>query len=52
MGYVGLDYLFSKRTDLYAEVDNNRLSGAYPLPAFMGTRASATSFSVGLRHRF
>ena len=52
MGYVGLDYLFSKRTDLYAEVDNNRLSGAYPLPGFMGTRASATSFSVGLRHRF
>jgi predicted porin len=52
MGYVGLDYLFSKRTDLYAEVDNNRLSGAYPLPAFMGTRESATSFSVGLRHRF
>jgi predicted porin len=52
MGYVGLDYLFSKRTDVYAEVDNNRLSGAYPLPAFMGTRASATSFSVGLRHRF
>lgn len=52
MGYVGLDYLFSKRTDLYAEVDHNRLTGAYPLPAFMGTRASATSFSVGLRHRF
>ncbi len=52
MGYVGLDYLFSKRTDVYAEVDNNRLSGAYPLPAFMGTRASSTSFSVGLRHRF
>jgi predicted porin len=52
MGYVGLDYLLSKRTDVYAEVDNNRLSGAYPLPAFMGTRASATSFSVGLRHRF
>jgi predicted porin len=52
MGYVGLDYNFSKRTDLYAEVDNNRLSGAYPLPTFMGTRDSATSFSVGLRHRF
>jgi predicted porin len=52
MGYIGLDYFFSKRTDLYAEVDNNRLSGAYPLPAFMGTRESATSFSVGLRHRF
>jgi predicted porin len=52
MGYLGLDYLFSKRTDLYAEVDNNRLSGAYPLPAFMGARDSVTSFSVGLRHRF
>jgi predicted porin len=52
MGYIGLDYLFSKRTDIYAEVDNNRLSGAYPLPAFMGTRDSSTSISVGLRHRF
>lgn len=52
MGYVGLDYLFSKRTDLYAEVDNNRLTGAYTRPGFMGTRDSTTSFSVGLRHRF
>jgi predicted porin len=51
MGYVGLDYLFSKRTDLYAEVDNNRLSGAYPQPGFMGTR-NATGVTVGLRHRF
>ncbi|WP_051244556.1 porin [Azohydromonas australica] len=51
MGYVGLDYNFSKRTDLYAEVDNNRLSGAYPQPGFMGTR-NATGVSVGLRHRF
>jgi predicted porin len=51
MGYVGLDYNFSKRTDLYAEVDNNRLSGAYPQPSFMGTR-NATGVTVGLRHRF
>ena len=51
MGYVGLDYNFSKRTDVYAEVDNNRLSGAYPQPGFMGTR-NATGVSVGLRHRF
>jgi predicted porin len=51
MGYVGLDYAFSKRTDVYAEVDNNRLSGAYPQPGFMGTR-NATGLSLGLRHRF
>jgi predicted porin len=51
MSYVGLDYNFSKRTDLYAEVDNNRLTGAYPQPGFMGTR-SATGLTVGLRHRF
>jgi predicted porin len=52
MGYVGLDYLLSKRTDLYAEVDNNRVSGAYPLPTFMGTRGSTTGVTLGLRHRF
>jgi predicted porin len=52
VAFVGVDYLLSKRTDIYAEVDNNKLTGAYPLPAFMGTRASATGGSVGLRHRF
>jgi hypothetical protein len=36
---------------VYAEVDNNRLSGAYPQPGFMGTR-NATGLSLGLRHRF
>jgi len=52
LAFVGADYLFSKRTDVYAVIDNNKLSGAYPLPGFMGTRDSATGVSVGLRHRF
>ncbi|MFT3955805.1 MAG: porin [Piscinibacter sp.] len=52
VAYIGADYLLSKRTDIYAEIDNNKLSGAYPLPSFMGTRASATGASVGMRHRF
>ncbi|MFT3956036.1 MAG: porin [Piscinibacter sp.] len=52
VGYLGVDYLLSKRTDVYAEVDNNKLSGAFPLPGFMGTRDSATGVSVGVRHRF
>jgi predicted porin len=40
------------RTDIYVEVDHNRLSGAYPLPTFMGTRDTQTGASLGLRHRF
>lgn len=52
LAFVGADYLFSKRTDAYVVVDNNKLSGVYPLPGFMGTRGSATGASVGLRHRF
>lgn len=52
VAFVGADYLFSKRTDVYLEIDNNKLSGAYPLPAFMGTRDNTTGMSLGLRHRF
>jgi predicted porin len=52
MGYVGLDYLLSRRTDVYAEVENNRVSGACPLPSFMGKRSSTTGLTLGLRHRF
>jgi predicted porin len=50
--FVGLDYVLRKRTDIYVEVDHNRLSGAYPLPTFMGTRDTQTGASLGLRHRF
>ena len=52
LAFVGADYLFSKRMDVYVVINNNKLSGAYPLPGFMGTRDSATGVSVGLRHRF
>lgn len=52
VAFVGIDYLLSKRTDVYAEVDNNKITGAFPLPGFMGVRGSQTGLSVGLRHRF
>jgi predicted porin len=52
VGWLGADYLLSKRTDLYVEVDNNKLTGSYPLPGFMSTRDSQTGVSAGLRHRF
>ncbi|WP_029049375.1 porin [Cupriavidus sp. amp6] len=46
------DYNLSKRTDVYAEVDFNRISGAYALPAFMGVKGSKVGGGIGLRHRF
>jgi predicted porin len=52
VAWIGADYFLSKRTDLYVALDNNKLSGAYPLPGFMGTRDSASGVSAGLRHRF
>lgn len=52
LAWVSVNYLFSKRTDAYVEVDNNKLTGAYPLPAFMTKRDSQEGVSVGLRHRF
>lgn len=52
MAFGGASYAFSKRTDLYMVVDSNRVSGTYPLPSFMNTRASASASTVGLRHRF
>jgi len=50
--FVAASYLLSRRTDLYAELDHNRLSGKYPLPSFMTTRSATTGTTVGLRHRF
>ena len=48
----GANYLISKRTDIYPEVDRNQVTGAYPLPAFMAARGSQTGVSLGLRQRF
>ncbi len=52
VSFVGANYLLSKRTDVYAEVDQNQLTGTYATPAFMATRGSQTGVSFGLRHRF
>lgn len=45
-------YRFSVRTDVYAVVDRNKVSGGYAKPAFMGTKGSQQGYAVGLRHRF
>ncbi|WP_423454936.1 porin [Ottowia sp. VDI28] len=39
---IGYDYPLSKRTDLYANLMNDRISGS----------SSGTSFGVGMRHQF
>ncbi|WP_247360125.1 porin [Ralstonia pseudosolanacearum] len=46
------DYTLSKRTDVYAEVDFNRISGGYTVPAFMGVTGSKVGAGIGLRHKF
>lgn len=50
--FVGADHFFSKRTDVYVEVDRNKIDGGYALPVFMGRPGEQTGLSVGLRHRF
>ncbi len=50
--WVSANYRFSRRTDVYAVVDHNRVEGGYAKPAFMGTVGSQTGVGVGLRHRF
>jgi predicted porin len=52
VGFAGASYYFSKRTDVYFEVDRNQVTGAYPTQAFMATRGSQTGLSLGLRQRF
>jgi predicted porin len=52
VAFVGLGYALSKRTDAYAEVDQNRVSGGYALPSFMLAKGTQTGSTVGLRHRF
>jgi predicted porin len=50
--FVGLDYLLSKRTDLYAIVDHNKITGGYTPPANMIGVGSQTGLSLGIRHKF
>lgn len=50
--WFSADYYLSKRTDLYAAVDHNKVDGGYVLPAFMGARGSQTGLTFGMRHRF
>jgi predicted porin len=52
VGWVTANYRFSRRTDVYAVVDHNKVEGGYAKPAFMGTLGSQTALSLGLRHRF
>lgn len=52
VGVIGLNYFLSKRTDVYTEVDQNRVTGTYPTQSFMAARGSQTGISAGVRHRF
>ncbi|MEF7616988.1 porin [Aquincola sp. MAHUQ-54] len=52
VGYVSASYAFSKRSDVYAVIDHNRVEGGYAKPAFMGTLGSQTAYTLALRHKF
>lgn len=52
VSWISANYLFSKRTDVYAELDRNEVEGGYAKPAFMGVKGMQKGFAVGLRHRF
>jgi predicted porin len=52
VAWVTANYRFSRRTDVYAMLDRNRVVDGYTKPAFMGTLGSQTALSAGLRHRF
>jgi len=52
VAWVTANYRFSRRTDVYAMLDRNRVVDGYTKPAFMGTLGSRTALSAGLRHRF
>ena len=45
-------YRFSVRTDVYAVLDRNKVTGGYTRPAFMGTMGTQSGYVIGLRHRF
>ncbi|RZL36012.1 MAG: porin [Rubrivivax sp.] len=52
LGWLHVDHLLSKRTDVYAVIDANRITGAYPLPSFMTRRGLQRGAQLGVRHRF
>lgn len=52
LGWLHVDYLLSKRTDIYGVMDANRVTGTYPLPPFMTRRGLQRGAELGLRHRF
>ncbi|MCE4556555.1 porin [Pelomonas sp. P8] len=52
LAWLHVDYLLSKRTDLYVVLDANRITGAYPLTAFMTHRGQQHGAALGVRHRF
>ncbi len=52
VGWVTVSYRFSRRTDVYAVLDRNEVTGGYARPAFMGTLGVQDGAVVALRHRF
>lgn len=52
VSWVTASYRFSRRTDVYALVGQNRVTGGYARPAFMGTLGTQTNLATGLRTRF
>jgi predicted porin len=52
VSFVQAAYRFSRRTDVYALLDHNVVSGGYAKPAFMGVKGTQNGLTVGLRHRF
>ena len=52
VSFATVSYRFSRRTDVYAVIDSNRVLGGYTKPAFMGTKGTQTGAAAGLRHRF
>lgn len=52
VSWATLSYRFSRRTDVYAVLDRNEVSGGYARPAFMGRLGTQSGAVLGLRHRF
>lgn len=52
VAWVSANYKFSRRTDVYVTVDQNKVSGGYTRPTFMAALGTQTVFNVGLRTRF
>ncbi|MDP1534198.1 MAG: porin, partial [Rubrivivax sp.] len=52
VSWASLSYRFSRRSDVYAVIDQNRVVDGYAKPAYMGTKGTQTGAALGLRHRF